>query len=329
MKMYTAKKFTRSLGLVIALAMVFLSVDFSLVFAADNSALIREDRIDNLFGVHQELKTQLDKAEDSAEIASIKEEIADVETQLASLGVERPSDDKLAEIMYNNDDTPATRSHPSSLISTFKAVYDVWGFESTYNGKKFYSVVFETKGKDPYLQKAKTTVLYDQILAGSAEAGKWVDELISILVDEAIGSVPVLKYLPYTELFTYKPSPNSVSSYGDATVVILHTVSVQKFTYKYQSSQWVLGSSTNKVSYDLTVTQLIRVNGAAKNVSKDFGTKWENGDFGRAIPLADSQSGSLPINNCISRVKANSRSKNSNFIDLSIHTPNWPQDMSW
>ena len=266
-------------------------------------------------------------------------DITKYEQKLLSLGVKKASSESINELLKSDRDFRTKKgmtvaygisNNPADdIIRTFQGVYNVWQYQTTYGGKKQTHVIFESIGKDPYLNKTQTGYIYNKISPRTREARNWISEIVKIYAYKGIGAIPILGWTPYELLEVAKPKPSEISSTGNATVVTLNTVVVQKFVFVWNKSSknWVYSLSTNRMSASHTVTFALNVRGNAINRSFDFGPYDIRGDYDNAKAIANQHSNGFEAVRCIDSYTAYSTSMRTNKIKIKIHTPRFVAHM--
>lgn len=271
-------------------------------------------------------------------------DIIKYEQELLSLGVKKATDESINELLKSDKEfrtkkglqaTYGVSENPGDgIIKSFKGAYNVWQYQTTYDGKKQTHVVFEGIGKDPYLQKTKTGHIYNKISPNTNEAKNWLAEVVKIYAYKGVGAiiaqtVPIAGWLPYELLGVDKPKPSEISSTGNATVLTLNAVVVQKFVFVWNnfSKNWVYSLSTNRINASHTVTLALKIKGKAVNKSVDFGPYDIRGDYDNAKAIANQYSNGFETVRCISSYTAYSSSKNINQIKMEILTPRFVAHM--
>ena len=268
---------------------------------------------------------------DSKQLEEIQNKMDIVETELLSLGAEKPSKEKMKELLIasSGEQGNTINWHPEELIDDFDHMYDIWGYTNKYGDLDTYHLMFQYDGNDPYLHKNVTKVIYDSISPGSQAAQYWVDETIKIYAQKLIGTGlglanPLVNWLPWELLFTSPPSPNEISSSGDATVMTLNSVTAVKFVFVYDSQfdEWVHSLSTNRVNYSYTVTEAVVRNGIPYNDSEDFNGLYVFGNFNSANADAGEafEDGDF-VNTGMYKLGVYSDSKSQDEINISLHCP--------
>lgn len=207
--------------------------------------------------------------------------------------------DKMASIIAsdtkNNDDGKVSTcalvsgaTYCKEVLNTLKQEYDVYGSQYTYyDGNKTYDlydirVVYSAKKhntSNSHLAVVKTKVFNNSFSANSEGARKWINEIVNVysskFVSGAMEMIPGMKFLPYELLFSSKPSPSSISSNGNAFSVALNTTTTIVFTYVGDTAKnsWQHVLTENMVSYAITYSSYLHINGKSKNANKPINNK--------------------------------------------------------
>lgn len=207
--------------------------------------------------------------------------------------------DKMASIIAsdtkNNDDGKVSTcalvsgaTYCKEVLNTLKQEYDVYGSQYTYyDGNKTYDlydirVVYSAKKhntSNTHLAVSKHQVFNKSFSSNSEGAKKWINEILNIYASKAVSytleKIPGMKFLPYELFFNSKPSPSSISATEDSLIVTLNTTTTMVFTYVGDSAKnsWQHVITENVVSYAVSYTSVLHINGHSKNNSNDVKEK--------------------------------------------------------
>ncbi|MCM3634719.1 hypothetical protein [Paenibacillus camelliae] len=305
------------------------------IMKLNNEKLILEKKneyISKNYATATNKKSLLDSSH--ARMSQIDAEMQSIDTQLAKLGVEKPSKELLLEFLKSNPEafedklqldysTSSIYDEMEDIIDTWNYMYNVTGYATTYSGKTQYHLTFMYKGNDPYLSKNQTKTVYSQFSSGSTQATYWINEVLSIYVDKLIGaSLKKFDLLPWELLFSSKPT-NSISSTGDATVAHLQTLTTVKFVFVYNTSSeyWFFALSTNYVNVAYNVDAYIIRNNQIYNDGTD-GNLTEYGDYNNSLSLANSAyNNGYADKRTLTKVKLKSKSMGNDQITINLHNP--------
>lgn len=198
-------------------------------------------------------------------------------------------DEALKNVLLNADYSNSEISRSTSmsdlneLVNNLKSNYNVVGRSASYNdGNKQYSlyvIVASCKVgntiSEEVLTKTNTKQFYGRVVANSTAAQNFVSEIIQCYLAKGLSSIleviPYINYLPYEVFFSSKPSPNQISSSGNALVCTLSTNTTVAFTYVFDETKntWVYCSACNHISAAFTETvALFDNNGGVTHKSK-------------------------------------------------------------
>ncbi len=137
------------------------------------------------------------------------------------------------------------------------------------------------------------------------------------------------KHMRQHALKVVREKASEISSTGNATVVTLNTVVVQKFVFVWNNSSenWVYSLSANRMNAYQTVTLALNIKGKAVNKSLDFEPYDIRGDYDNAKAIANQHSNGFEAVRCIDSYVAYSSSKNINQIKMDILTPRFVAHM--
>lgn len=317
-----------------------LSDKYSLNIVDASEALLIEELVEKNNTLRSTLKDVSIEARESANVA-VQSEINANNQKIQSLGGKSPSNELLADLIETAIEQsgvqPRANFHPSDLIEDYNEMYDMSAsYATTYNGKTQYHLLFQYRGYDSYLKKVSMKLFYNGITAGSAEARNWGNEIIKIYAEKftsyGLGAVDtLLTLIPYELLgIALQPEYTTISAPANATSVLLNTTSIQKFVYVYNDSisDWFYALSTNKVSYSVSVTQALTINGRSYNETTDYNNLMEYGDYNKASMDANNAYNMYSSQNtCINKVAGYSDAKSRDMVVNTIYTPMYVVDM--
>lgn len=272
----------------------------------------------------------------------LQNEIRLNEERLLELGAERTSAALLEHFIFQTTDTKPENNillqlnswDPSVIISQFMDAYDIWGYTMDYLGYTQYHIIFQSNGSDPYLYHNQRYTAYGKFEAGSSEAYKWVNDIISIYAEKLVGGGieklhPMLIFLPYELLFSVKPSPTEVKSQGIATFLNQSLLITQKFVYTYNTStnQWDYSLSTNRVQNLVDITSEVIKNGTLYREPTYFNDMSDGDYYNAGRDAYTAFLGKNSINTCQNMIVVHSSSKFSNIKHFYLITPNGPGHM--
>lgn len=251
-----------------------------------------------------------------------KEKISALHEQLSSLGVKDMNASEFIKLAGDvNNITPyAFDVAPGpDIIRQLNKSYYIKSYITNYGNLRQNHVTFENKSADPYLMTHSQTTQF-----GSTNNINWIQKIISIYAEKAIGSIPVVQWLPY-ELLGIS-STSKITGSGNALSLQLSTNSIQKFVFVEKNNRWHYSLSVNKVVAEVFMRKVVSVRGGGIDSTNDTKRYTIYGDYKNASYLAHTNIG-LGINKCISSVKIYSQYKGGVVISNKIHNPNSYLDM--
>lgn len=276
-------------------------------------------RVSTIEQIYDEISfIQLD--ENISEIKK-REKISALHEQLSSLGVKKMNASELVNLTSNeNIITPyAFDVAPGpDIIRQLNNSYYISSYITSYGNLRQNHVIFEHKS-DPYLMLHSETAQF-----GSTNNINWLQKIISIYAEKAIGSIPVVQWLPYELLGV--SSTQKITGSGNGLFLKLSTRSVQKFVFVEKNNRWHYSLSVNKVAAVVNIDKIVSVRGSGISSTHDTKHYTIYGDYKNASYLAHTNIG-LGINKCISSVKIDSQYKGGIVISNRIHNPNSYLDM--
>lgn len=299
--------------------------------------------IEQLIAINNNLNLELEKASKTrADTSKITREIEMNNQKIADLGAHAPSDELLEKLviasMSQSDIMPCALWHPSDIVEGLKSMYDLsHSYSTIYNGKQQYHLIFRHNGNDLKLSRVKTDHFYDKIDINSKDAYDYLTDVISFVFEYTVSSLitevyPSWVMIPAKMIGVVAASPEetSITSSGNALVVTANTAAIQKFVFIYDEANddWFYALSTNMVTYALSFTQAVTVDGRAINYTNTYTNMTMNGAYYSALADSDSAfDAGLPRFTCIYELAGYSDAKNKKMMNVKIHSPKYVIDM--
>ncbi len=275
------------------------------------------------------------------EINRLNNELEILKQELIDLGVETSAEKILEHIGFNEETTATAAStystwHPVELVALFEDAYDMWSYTDlgANASQRQYHIVFSHKDSmDPYLTHRAKRTITDSFNAGSIGAQNWINNLITIYAEKIIGEglssvCHLLTWLPWELFLDSQPTPNIISSSGEALIASITTATVIKFVYVYdqENDTWTYALSTSKELYSYTFTSSIYVNGVPKHYSSDQNDLVVLGDFDNAEADAyEAFNNNTTVNTCLSELTL--EYDGMDVISLDLYRPSTVSDM--
>lgn len=247
--------------------------------SASDVSTTHDKQINELFDELSETVALSLLTENTVESQNYETKINQIDNELASLGVESLSDEELEDFFIQKG-IPTTRvSQPSDTNTVKWYLYTVKN--QSYGSTKYDIQRLFATGNNPggMLVTGKDN---EKFYSGLELLANGAKTAISIYVQKAIGSIPVIGLTPYELLFTNSPSAAFNSSY-----VTHRCVSNIEFTYVKKSSQsddeYALSKFSNRLSIAIHTHGAAVVNGVPKTYSQERTTTTYSDHYGSII----------------------------------------------
>ena len=199
--------------------------------------------------------------------AAVQEDLADIDEQLAELGVRQVEGDELAEILNRESVHSPVAPQASKPADTNTTKWYVYNYISnSYGGKKYDVQRLVAVGNNPGGTLVTGEDNY-KFFSNKPILGKLIANLLVIYAQKAIGLLKVIQWLPYELLGPAESTSNAFSS----CYVTYRCVSTIAFSYVKESSKsddyYELSFYANKFSIAVNIHGASVVNSTPKTYS--------------------------------------------------------------
>lgn len=235
-----------SFALVAVMIVSLLTSPFGFSLTANAQEITTEEQICSLFDELTENLALSMIAEDDLVVEKCESNVVEIEQQLKVLGVDKLSDQELNQFLNEKGEASVgTRiSKPENTDTVKWYLYSYTNY--SYNSKKYDVQRLIAVGNNPggmLVTGADNVKFY----SGKEKLANAVSAAVSIYVQKAIGSIPVIKWTPYELLFS-----NTSSNAFNSSYVTHRCVSSIAFSYVKESTQsddyYALSFYSNKLT---------------------------------------------------------------------------------
>ena len=221
--------------------------------------------------------------------AAVQEDLADIDEQLAELGVRQVEGDELAEILNRESVHSPVAPQASKPADTNTTKWYVYNYISnSYGGKKYDVQRLVAVGNNPGGTLVTGEDNY-KFFSNKPILGKLIANLLVIYAQKAIGLLKVIQWLPYELLGPAESTSNAFSS----CYVTYRCVSTIAFSYVKESSKsddyYELSFYANKFSIAVNIHGASVVNSTPKTYSDNKTATVVAENYNAILPAIASQ----------------------------------------